>query len=415
VSFSAAGSTDSYGLGAIATYVWSFGDGTTGTGVNTTHLFSAVGTFNVTVLVTDATGMGVNSSAVTVKSEQPQAVPPTAVTIAASTTSGIAPLLVQLSAVGILDSVDADVTYEWTMTRFIGGGVAVTEMRTGKSIYHVFTDVGTFTVSLVVTWNYAVTLSSSITVVTSGTPPVAVASATSATLGAAPLTVSFSAADSIDSDGPTALATYLWSFGDGSPTATGVTTSHMFNIVGTFNVTVLVTDNSGLSDTSAPISVRVTKGPFPSGISLAEHGASGQHAVELLGARLVDVAGWYSKNSSVFADLLRHDATLRLDTSGHVFVVDSTATQRAEAATVGQDRLAQFTTPEANTFNLHSHPGSSRTIYLDFNGATLSGTAWNRASSLSRIVAVEFNLDGVTGFNSEELLKVLWLCLAASQ
>lgn len=35
--------------------------------------------------------------------------------------------------------------------------------------------------------------------------------------------------------------------------------------------------------------------------------------------------------------------------------------------------------PLEETFRLHSAPGSQRTIYLDFNGATVTGTAWNEA------------------------------------
>ncbi len=33
--------------------------------------------------------------------------------------------------------------------------------------------------------------------------------------------------------------------------------------------------------------------------------------------------------------------------------------------------------PLADTFKLHSLPGASKTIYLDFNGQSVTGTAWN--------------------------------------
>ena len=102
--------------------------------------------------------------------------------------------------------------------------------------------------------NYALTVSA--TVQPTGTPPTAVAAATSAASGAAPLTVSFSAAGSSDSDGT--IASYVWTFGDGTPTATGVTTSHVFSTVGTFSVTVRVTDNSGLSATGSSPPIVVT-------------------------------------------------------------------------------------------------------------------------------------------------------------
>jgi len=39
---------------------------------------------------------------------------------------------------------------------------------------------------------------------------------------------------------------YLWNFGDGSPTQTGVTATHVFNLIGNVTVTLTVTDNLGL-------------------------------------------------------------------------------------------------------------------------------------------------------------------------
>lgn len=41
----------------------------------------------------------------------------------------------------------------------------------------------------------------------------------------------------------------LWNFGDGSPTETGNSVSHLYNIIGTFLATLIVTDNNGCMDT----------------------------------------------------------------------------------------------------------------------------------------------------------------------
>jgi LysM repeat protein len=51
LSFSGADSTDDDGH--IVSYVWGFGDGTTGSGVSVTHVYTSAGSYNVTLTVTD--------------------------------------------------------------------------------------------------------------------------------------------------------------------------------------------------------------------------------------------------------------------------------------------------------------------------------------------------------------------------
>lgn len=76
---------------------------------------------------------------------------------------------------------------------------------------------------------------------TPNTPPTAVASA-NPTSGIIPLAVSFSGAGSSDPDG--SIASYAWTFGDGSG-ASGITASHTYASSGTFTARLTVTDNRG--------------------------------------------------------------------------------------------------------------------------------------------------------------------------
>jgi PKD repeat protein len=64
VGFSGAGSTDSDGT--ITSYSWTFGNGQTGTGVTTTHVFTTPGTFSVTLRTTDNSALSTTSAPVVV-------------------------------------------------------------------------------------------------------------------------------------------------------------------------------------------------------------------------------------------------------------------------------------------------------------------------------------------------------------
>ncbi len=128
--------------------------------------------------------------------------------------------------------------------------------------------------------------------------------------------------------------------------------------------------------------------------------------MDLLGARLSDVAAWYGKTPTQFRDVLRRDGSYRLDTKGRVFVEENSVpvprTQgNSSAAHRELDVVDGLLVPTALTFTLHSRPGASRTIYLDFDGATLTNTAWGTG-----LTAAAFNLDGVTGFSTTELQRV---------
>jgi len=70
-SFDASGSSDPDG--SISSYAWDFGDGTSGTGVTTSHTYAAAGDFTVTLTVTDnATATSSLSHTVTVAQPAPQ-------------------------------------------------------------------------------------------------------------------------------------------------------------------------------------------------------------------------------------------------------------------------------------------------------------------------------------------------------
>ena len=74
-----------------------------------------------------------------------------------------------------------------------------------------------------------------------GTPPTAVITA-SPTSGTAALTVAFSGTSSTDPSGT--ITSYAWNFGDGQ-TSSAASPSHTYAVVGTYTVSLTVTDNGG--------------------------------------------------------------------------------------------------------------------------------------------------------------------------
>ena len=165
----------------------------------------------------------------------------------ASPLSGAPPLVVDFNA--SLSTDDGDiVSYSWN---FDDGTTAK-----GKTASHSFKDVGNYTVTLTVKDNSGKT--GKVTKIISvsedgGTPdPIAPkASFTAApTSGQAPLNVSFNASKSSDVDGK--IEVYSWDFGDGT-NGSGIKVNHTYQKAGNYTVTLLVTDDTNLSDTTATV------------------------------------------------------------------------------------------------------------------------------------------------------------------
>ena len=151
------------------------------------------------------------------------------------------------------------------------------------------------------------------------------------------------------------------------------------------------------------------KPPFPI-IELPEK-ARGQRAIDLLGGRLPEIAAWYGKSPAEFAAILRRDRNAWLDRQGRMFY------QEDLEAPLGADSPASAPSltasgslaPLDQTFMLHSRPGSKRTIYLNFKGATLTNTAWNTSTSPT-ITALPFDTDGVPyAFSTTELERIQYI------
>lgn len=147
---------------------------------------------------------------------------------------------------------------------------------------------------------------------------------------------------------------------------------------------------------------------FPQ-ITHFERQSSGQAAVNKLGARLQDVATWYGKSAEGLRRELLSDRRLRIDGNGRMFVIEEMeAPMRAPSAAAQQGLIEGQLVSLDQTFLLNSRPGASRTIHLDFDGATLTGTAWN--TNGNTINAKPFDIDGApASFSTTELQRIQYI------
>src|SRR2546425_663560 len=117
VTFDGSGSTDPDG--SIASYAWDFGDGSTGTGVQASHVFAAKGTFQIRLTVVDNDGLS-NETTRTL------AIPDRAPQITSST-PGVGPLTIDAGATQTFTVIawdpDGDVLmYTWRVDGAAAGG-----------------------------------------------------------------------------------------------------------------------------------------------------------------------------------------------------------------------------------------------------------------------------------------------------
>lgn len=233
VTFTGDNSTDDV---AVVSYLWDFKDGSpTSNLANPTHTFTVAGTYDVELTVEDAGGFS-DTSTISITATTPGNQAPVAVATA-SPENGALPLQVSFTGDGSTDDV-AVVSYLWD---FKDGSVTVTDANPT----HTFTTAGTYQVELTVEDGEGLTNSTTVTIVVGNDAPVAVINATPEN-GNAPLEVAFNASNSTDD---VAVESYLWDFGDGSPTSTEMAPTHTFVTQGSYEVSLTVTDGEGLSNT----------------------------------------------------------------------------------------------------------------------------------------------------------------------
>jgi len=218
--------------GTITSYRWNFGDGTNGTDEIANHAYATTGNYNVTLTVTDDENLIDTAWAVVTVIKYPEAF---------FLYTPALPLVnetVNFDASLSTPNGGTIVSYRWD---FGDGNITAVIIPT---ITHVYKTFGTYTVTLTVTDSENLT--------DTARAYVRVLIAPVADFTHSPIkpivgqTVTFNASASYDPD--RSIVSYRWDFGDGA-NATSKIVTHAYAEEGTYNVTLTVTDNDGLTDT----------------------------------------------------------------------------------------------------------------------------------------------------------------------
>ncbi|PYR35257.1 MAG: hypothetical protein DMF93_22055 [Acidobacteria bacterium] len=220
------------------TYGWTFGDGATASGKTVTHAFTTIGTFVVTLTVTNERGLSASTTQSVVVSASAA---PTG-DFVVSPVPQVAGDPVTFNASGVRPAAGRTiVSYSWNFGDNTGtaSGVVVT---------HVFPLPGTFVTVLTATDDagQSIVITKSITVTTG-----VLASFTATAAPSPPNTahsMNFDGSNST-STGSASVQTWDWSLGDNT-TASGRTVFHTYAAAGTFVVRLTVTDSLGRTATT---------------------------------------------------------------------------------------------------------------------------------------------------------------------
>ncbi len=132
-----------------------------------------------------------------------------------------------------------------------------------------------------------------------------------------------------------------------------------------------------------------------------------------LGSRFPQIAAWYNHSELELRAICQQDRTLRMDRQGHLHYVcegllplqNAVATAQTTSGSSGTSAITAV-----DAFLLHSKPGASKVIYLDFNGHTTSGTIWNsNFTGGAEIITPPYTNDSIvsTSFSTSELDNIL--------
>lgn len=222
------------------TYLWDFGDGSKGQGIQASHRYAQLGNYDAKLIVKDNTSLGCGTGVdfVTVRiAEAPRAEAGDDLMICSGEPVAFDGSKSYSNKKGIL-------TYQW----FFGDGVTATGLKAS----HAYDRPGKYQATLAVQneLNSMCPPSKDIRNITVNTPPTlnALEAEKTACVGTK---LNFDASTATDADGD--ALEYYWSFGDGSVLRAGPKVSHEYKQGGQYRVSVIVDDGKGTACSTATV------------------------------------------------------------------------------------------------------------------------------------------------------------------
>lgn len=136
--------------------------------------------------------------------------------------------------------------------------------------------------------------------------------------------------------------------------------------------------------------------------------AHGEAAIQALAEKLPEVAKLHGITAEELKKKFREDSTLYVDENARLLYIEEQVKLEADTShQTNTPALAEGILPQ-DAFLLNSKPGSTKTIFLDFDGHIVSGTAWNSRLGSDPYHAQPFDLDGSpASFNDTERNRII--------
>ncbi len=208
--------------GSIDSWLWGFGDGNTSTNQNPINTYNTIGTFTVSLTVTDINGSDSETKTDYITVTAPVIIPQ----FDADVTSGEVPLIVSFTD----QSIGNNISWLWDF--------GDENSSTDQNPIHIYNDPGTYTVRLTISDSYSSQTEIKTDYITVSIPLLIAEFEGTPTTGNIPFDVSFTDLSTGNN------LSWLWDFGDGN-TSAEQNPIHTYDGIGVFTVSLTITDAYG--------------------------------------------------------------------------------------------------------------------------------------------------------------------------